>query len=69
LPGLATDLLNAQVDAIVAEGTPAALAEKAATRRVPIVMAIGGDPVQAGLAASLGRPGGSVTGVTSFHAG
>jgi putative ABC transport system substrate-binding protein len=66
LPALAAELVAARVDIIVAEGTAAALAAKAATRAVPIVMAISGDPVQAGLVANLARPGGNVTGVTSL---
>jgi putative ABC transport system substrate-binding protein len=66
LPSLVTELVAARVDVIVAEGVPAALAAKATTRTVPIVMAINGDPVQLGLVASLARPGGNVTGITSF---
>jgi putative ABC transport system substrate-binding protein len=66
LAGLVTELVDARVDVIVAEGVAAALAAKAATRTVPIVMAITGDPVRVGLVASLARPGGNVTGVTSF---
>lgn len=66
LPGLVTELVDARVDILVAEGVAAALAAKAATRTVPIVMAITGDPVRVGLVASLARPGGNVTGITSF---
>ncbi|HET8577234.1 MAG TPA: ABC transporter substrate-binding protein [Methylomirabilota bacterium] len=66
LPSLARELVEARVDIIVAEGQAAALAAKAVTRTVPIVMAISGDPVQAGLVANLARPGGNVTGVTSL---
>ena len=58
LPELATELVRSQVDVIVTGGTPAAKALKTATRTIPIVMAMVGDPVGAGLAESLGRPGG-----------
>ena len=62
LPELAADLVRLKVDLIVARTTPPALAAKRATTSVPIVMTNAGDPVAAGLVASLARPGGNVTG-------
>lgn len=59
---LAADLVQAKVDVIVASSQGAALAAMRATRTIPIVMVNTTDPVEAGLVASLARPGGNVTG-------
>jgi len=64
LPALARDLVRSAPSVIVVESAPAALAVAKATKTVPIVMAAGPSPVSLGLAASLSRPGGNVTGVT-----
>ena len=65
LPELIAELLRLNVDVIVAPGTLAPLAAKRATATVPIVMLVAGDPLGSGLVATLARPGGNVTGVSS----
>jgi putative tryptophan/tyrosine transport system substrate-binding protein len=66
LPELAADLVRLKVDLIVVSGAPSALAAKSATTTIPIVMTTASDPVGAGLVASLGRPGGNITGLSSL---
>jgi putative ABC transport system substrate-binding protein len=64
LPALADELVRIKVDVLVAADTPEALAAKNATKTIPTVFVIGGNPVTAGLVDSLARPGGNITGFT-----
>jgi putative ABC transport system substrate-binding protein len=66
LADAAAELVRLKVDVIVTTGSTGALAAKQTTTTVPIVMTTGGDPVREGLIASLARPGGNITGLTSI---
>jgi putative ABC transport system substrate-binding protein len=66
LRSLAAELIGMKVDILATASSEAALAAKQATSSIPIVMATGGDPVELGLATSVARPGGNVTGVISL---
>jgi putative ABC transport system substrate-binding protein len=68
LPELAAELVRLKVDLIVTWFTPAAQAAKQATREIPIIMALAGDPVGTGLVESLNRPGGNITGMAGVTA-
>jgi putative ABC transport system substrate-binding protein len=65
-PALISELSASNVDVIVTAGTPASLAVKKATTSVPLVMVAVGDPVGTGLVATLARPGGNATGLSSI---
>jgi putative ABC transport system substrate-binding protein len=64
LPDLAAELVRMKVDVIVSTSSSAARAAQQATKTIPIVMSVSGDPVGTGLIASLARPGGNITGLT-----
>ena len=67
LPGLAAELVQMKVDAIVAFGPPAIQAAQQATTTIPIVMIGAADPVGSGFVASLARPGGNITGLSNIN--
>ena len=67
VPSLVADLVQRQVDVLFSNNGPAIRAAKAATRAIPIVMAITADPVTTGLVESMARPGGNLTGLTTMN--
>jgi putative tryptophan/tyrosine transport system substrate-binding protein len=69
LPALAAELVQRQIDLLIAGGTPAASAAVKATSKIPVLFYYAGDPVGSGLVASLARPGGNVTGLGGLGAG
>src|SRR5438270_4787413 len=68
LTGLAKEVVDSGVNALVTFSYPAARAAKEATATIPILVANGGDPVETGLVVSLGRPGGNITGISDIAA-
>lgn len=68
LPEIAAELVARKVGILVASGTPSVVPAKNATKTIPVIFVAAVDPVAAGVTASLGRPGGNVTGITAMHA-
>ena len=68
VPGLAAELVRLGVNVIAAPGDSVGLAAKAATPTIPIIFVAGVDPIEAGIVASLNRPGGNATGVSMLNA-
>jgi putative tryptophan/tyrosine transport system substrate-binding protein len=66
LPALAAELVRGEPDVIVALGPSALRAAQQATRTIPIVMLVSGDPIGAGFVSNLSRPGGNITGMTTL---
>ena len=66
LAGFASELVRLNVDVMITGGTPGTRAALQATRTIPLVITVVGDPIEAGLVASLARPGGNVTGLTQM---
>jgi len=66
LPGMAADLVQMKVDALLGLGPPGATAAQKATTTIPIVIVVSIDPVAAGLVKSLGQPGGNITGLSNL---
>jgi len=66
LPGMAAELVQLNVDAIMALGPPGVVAAQRATSTVPIVMVVSVDPVGAGFVRSLAQPGGNITGISNL---
>src|SRR5215467_322738 len=66
LPSLAAELVGRNVSVIFADDLPSAFAAKAATKTIPIVFAVGTDPIKVGLVESLSRPNGNLTGTSIF---
>jgi putative tryptophan/tyrosine transport system substrate-binding protein len=69
LPALVTDLVKKGVDVLVTTSNPETIAAKRATTTIPVIMTVALDPVEQGLVATLARPGGNVTGLTSLVPG
>src|SRR5262249_38162332 len=67
IPSLVADLVQLKVDVFVSPTLSAILAPKQATKTIPIVMLINGNPVELGIIDSLARPGGNITGLTRFN--